>query len=123
MIGLLTNLLGIALYLFTDLFFGMPKLTMTAMYSADASISFFANRRVTFRHDARTGDAGIRYLVAQQIGYLLNLTLLVLFVDRQGFVHQFVQAVVIVAAAIFSFVLSLFFVFAPQLSKNRAIRS
>lgn len=122
-IGLLTNILGYALYLLLTYFLGAPKLTMTALYSAGALISFFANRRFTFRHDGRIGVTGMRYLFAQLLGYLLNLTLLVLFVDWLGFEHQIVQAVAIVVVTIFLFVLSRFFVFAPQLAENGAIRS
>ena len=123
LIGLLTNLLGYALYLLLTYLWGAPKLTMTTLYSAGALISFFANRRFTFRHDGRIGVAGVRYLFVQLLGYLLNLTLLVLFVDWLGFAHQVVQAVAIFVVAIFLFVLSRFFVFAPQLAENGAIRS
>ena len=100
-----------------------PKLTMTVLYSAGALIGFFANRRFTFCHDGRIGVAGMRYMFAQLLGYLLNLSLLVLFVDRLGFAHQLVQAVAIVVVAIFLFVLLRFFVFAPQLPENGAMRS
>lgn len=123
LIGVLTNLLGYSIYILLTYFWGAPKLTMTALYSVGALIGFFANRRFTFRHDGRIRVAGLRYLFAQLLGYLLNLALLVLFVDCLGFAHQIVQAVAIVVVAIFLFVLSRFFVFAPQPAKNRAIRS
>lgn len=123
LIGLLVNLVGYALYLFLTHFWGAPKLTMTALYSVGALISFFSNRRFTFRHDGGIGVAGIRYLVAQLLGYLLNLALLVLFVDWFGFSHQIVQAIAIVVVAIFLFVLSRFFVFASRSAENGAIRS
>ena len=116
MIGLLTNFLGYALYFFLTYLWSSPKLTMTVLYSAGALIGFFAN-------DGRIGVAGMRYMFAQLLGYLLNLSLLVLFVDRLGFAHQLVQAVAIVVVAIFLFVLLRFFVFAPQLPENGAMRS
>ena len=123
MIGLLTNFLGYALYFFLTYLWSSPKLTMTVLYSAGALIGFFANRRFTFCHDGRIGVAGMRYMFAQLLGYLLNLSLLVLFVDRLGFAHHLVQAVAIVVVAIFLFVLLRFFVFAPQLPENGAMRS
>ena len=122
-IGLLTNFLGYALYLLLTYLWNFPKGTMTVLYSAGALIGFFANRRFTFCHDGSIGMAGLRYLFSQLLGYLLNLSLLVLFVDWLGFAHQLVQAIAIIVVAIFLFVLSRFFVFAPQLSENRAIRS
>lgn len=123
LIGLLANLLGYALYLLLTYLIDAPKLIMTVLYSVGALISFFANRRFTFRHDGRIDIAGVRYIFAQFLGYLLNLILLVLFVDWLGFAHQIVQVVAIVVVAIFLFVLSRFFVFAPQVSTSRAIRS
>jgi putative flippase GtrA len=123
LIGVMTNVFGYALYLFLTYFWGAPKLTMTLLYSIGALIGFLGNRRYTFRHDGHIGVAGLRYLFAQLVGYLLNLTLLVLFVDWLGFVHQIVQAVAIVVVAIFLFILSRFFVFAPQLAEKGAIRS
>ncbi len=123
LIGLLTNLLGYALYLLLTYFGSAPKLTMTALYSVGALIGFFVNRRFTFRHDGHIGVAGIRYLMAQLLGYLLNLTLLVLFVDWLDFAHQTVQAVAIVIVAVFLFVLSRFFVFPVQPAEVGAVRS
>lgn len=123
LVGVLTNFFAYALYLYLAPVWGAPKLAMTALYTTGALISFFANRRFTFRHDGHIGGAGVRYLLVQLSGYLLNLLLLVLFVDWMGFAHQIVQAVAIIVVAIFLFVLSRFFVFAPQSARNGVIRS
>lgn len=123
LIGLLTNLVGYALYLMLTYIWGSPKLTMTALYAVGAVIGFLANRRFTFRHEGRIDIAGFRYILAHLLGYLLNLSLLVVFVDWMGFAHQIVQAVAIIVVALFLFVLSRFFVFAPKLAENEAMRS
>ncbi|WP_223453204.1 MULTISPECIES: GtrA family protein [unclassified Pseudomonas] len=123
LIGLLTNLTGYTLYLLLTYFGSTPKLTMTALYSIGALIGFFANRSFTFRHDGHVGKAGVRYLLAQLLGCLLNLLLLSLFVDWLDFPHQIVQAIAIVVVAIFLFVLSRFFVFAPHSATNKGARS
>ena len=115
LIGVLTNVLGYAIYLILTYLWGAPKLTMTALYCVGASIGFLANRRFTFRHDGGIGVTGVRYLLAQCAGYLLNLVLLLLFVDWFGYPHQIVQAIAIVVVAILLFVLLRFFVFAPSL--------
>jgi len=41
-------------------------------------MGFLTNRRFTFRHDGGIGVTGVRYLLAQVAGYLLNLVLLLL---------------------------------------------
>ncbi|UCP09447.1 GtrA family protein [Pseudomonas sp. MM213] len=123
LIGLLINLTGYTLYLLLTYFGNTPKSTMTALYFIGALIGFFANRSFTFRHDGHVGKAGVRYLLAQLLGYLLNLLLLSLFVDWLDFPHQIVQAIAIVVVAIFLFVLSRFFVFAPLSATNKGARS
>ncbi len=93
------------------------------LYFSGALIGYFANRRFTFCYDGRIGVAGMRYMFAQLLDYLLNLSLLVLFVEWLCFAHKIVPAVAIVVVAMFLFVLLLFFVFASQLLENSAMRS
>lgn len=118
LIGALTNLAGYGLYILLTYFGNTPKLTMTVLYSAGAIIGFFANRRFTFGHNGHIGSAGVRYLLVQLLGYLLNFLLLLLFVDWLGFAHQIVQAIAIVVVAIFLFILSRTFVFPPRTTEN-----
>lgn len=123
LIGILTNLFGYALYLLLTYLWDAPKLTMTLLYTVGTLIGFMLNRRFTFRHDGHIGIAGIRYLLAQLAGYLLNLFMLVLFVDWLGFSHQIVQAIAIVVVAIFLFVMFRLFVFTPHVAANEEIRA
>jgi len=122
LIGVLINVLGYATYLALTYLWGAPKLTMTALYLLGASIGFLANRRITFQHDGGIGNAGVRYLLAQLAGYLLNLVLLLLFVDWFDFPHQIAQAIAIVVVAIFLFIVLRIFVFAPSVTVNRVVR-
>ena len=114
LIGILTNLLGYGIYLSVTYFWCAPKLTMTILYFMGASISFFANRRFTFRHVEGFSVTGVRYLLTQFAGYLLNLILLRVFVDCFKFPHHNVQAIAIFVVAIFLFVVMRVFVFAPS---------
>jgi putative flippase GtrA len=118
LIGILTNALGYSIYLFLTHLWGAPKITMTALYVVGVSAAFFANRRYTFRHDGGIGVTGIRYLLLQAVGYLLNLTLLLVFVDWLGVAHQITQAIAIVVVAIFLFVMSRVFVFSQSPTKS-----
>jgi len=121
LIGVLSNLAGYVLYLLLTYSIGTPKLTMTALYSVAALISFFANRRFTFQHNGRIGVTGVRYLLAQLFGYFLNLLLLFLFVDCLGFAHQYIQAIAVFVVAIFLFILLRVFVFVPHQPKKKGI--
>jgi putative flippase GtrA len=122
LIGVLINILGYALYLFLTYLSGAPKLTMTALYFLGASIGFFANRRFTFLHDGHIGAIAARYVLAQFIGYVLNLLLLVFFVDWLKFPHQIIQAIAIVTVAIFLFAVMRIFVFPPNLTATGFVR-
>jgi putative flippase GtrA len=123
LIGILTNSLGYAIYLFLTHLWGAPKITMTVLYVIGAVAGFFANRRYTFRHDGSIGITGVRYLLAQASGYLLNLTLLLVFVDWLGMAHQIVQAIAIIVVAIFLFLVSRFFVFSKNQAESEGVPS
>ncbi len=114
-VGILTNLFVYGLYLLLTYLWGAPKFTMTALYLVGALIGFNANRCFTFRYDGGIGVTGVQYLLAQVAGYLLNLVLLLLFVDWFDFSHQIVQAIAIFIVAIFLFVVLRIFVFASSL--------
>jgi len=55
--------------------------------------------------------AGVRYVIAHCIGYLLNLSILIVFVDKLGYAHQWVQAIAIFVVAAFLFLAFKVFVF------------
>jgi len=118
LIGVLINVLGYAIYLILTNLWDAPKLTMTALYFGGVSIGFFANRRFTFRHDGGIDVTGVRYLLVQVAGYLLNLILLMVFVDCFGFPHQIVQLIAIVVVAFFLFIMLRVFVFTSSLGLN-----
>jgi putative flippase GtrA len=117
-IGASTNGIGFLLYLLITSYGGSPKLTVTALYAMGSLINFLANRRFTFRHGGHAGRAGVRYLGAQLAGYLMNLLILMLFVDWLGYSHQYVQAAAIFVVAVFLFLLSRYFVFTPERARR-----
>lgn len=123
LIGVLTNSLGYAMYIFLTYIWGYPKLTMTFLYIAGALFGFLANRRFTFRHNGHMAAAGARYFLVHFSGYLLNLGLLLLFVDWMGFPHQIVQAIAIIVVAVFLFFLLRIFAFAPNQTECEEVRA
>ena len=111
LIGLLSNGAGYILYLALTYLGGSPKITMTLMYGAGAAIGFFGNRSFTFANQGSIMVAGRRYIIAHCIGYVLNLSILMIFVDKLGYAHQWVQGISIVIVASFLFMVFKVFVF------------
>ena len=112
-VGVISNALLYMAYLLLTLFIGLEhKLAMTLVYVGGVILSFFFNRSWSFGHSGVAHRAFVRYVVANVIGYLLNLALLVLAVDRLNLPHEGVQAVAIVLVAVCTFLLNRYWVFA-----------
>lgn len=91
-----------------------PKLAMTGVYAAGVVLGFVLNRRWSFSSPAlRQGlrYAGLRYALVCIGSYGVNLGALVLFVDRLGWPHRWVQGTTVLVIAGASFVLNKFWVF------------
>ena len=115
-VGASSNLAGYLIYLAITWLGVEPKAAMTALYLVGATVSFAGNRYWTFSHKGNAAASLVRFGIAHVLGYLLNLTLLVIFVDRLGYPHQWVQAVAIFVVAFFLFVAFRLFVF-PSVAK------
>jgi len=111
LVGCLSNFTGYLVYLALTYFGGTPKFTMTLLYGVGAAVGFFGNRNLTFEHEGNVMRAGVRYVIAHGVGYTINLSILILFVDRLGCAHQWVQALAIFVVAVFLFFAFKFFVF------------
>jgi putative flippase GtrA len=110
-VGAASNAAGYALYLFLTNFELPPKIAMTLLYMTTAGFSFFGNRKITFVYEGDFFGAGTRFLIAQTIGYLINLFILMIFVDNLGYNHKIVQAVAIFTVAVYLFFSLKLFVF------------
>lgn len=110
-VGVLSNAAGYAVYLLLTHLGATPKLTMTLLYGVGAMIGFFGNRGLTFSYKGMLLGSGIRYVMAHIVGYLINFTMLAVFVDGFGYAHQLVQAAAILVVAAFLFITFKFFVF------------
>ncbi|RYE40926.1 MAG: GtrA family protein [Hyphomicrobiales bacterium] len=117
MVGVASNLVGYLVYLLITHWGGGPKLTMTCLYTVGAAIGFLGNRHLTFAHAERGLVVGVRYLLAHASGYLINLALLHLLVDRLGWAHQLAQGLAILVVAAFLFTAFRLFVF-PTFEKT-----
>ena len=111
LIGLASNLAGYLVYLLLTHLGATPKITMSMLYLVGATIGFWGNRKLTFMHKGHVMGAGTRYVIAHCFGYLINLFILSLMVDKLGYPHQWVQAAAIFIVAGFLFLMFKFFVF------------
>lgn len=121
LVGFLSNVTGYLVYLAVTYFGGTPKVTMTLLYGAGAAVGFFGNRNLTFKHEGSVMRAGGRYIIAHSVGYMINLSILIIFVDRLGYAHQWVQAAAIFVVAAFLFWAFKVFVF-PVTNKTIGAR-
>ena len=110
-VGVASNLTGYLLFLLVTSVGIGPKIAMTVLYAAGAGIGFLGNRSWTFRHSGSMVYSGFRYAIAHLCGYLINLAILLIFVDRLGLAHQSVQGAAIFVVAGFLFVAFRHFVF------------
>ena len=88
------------------------KTSMSVVYLGGASVGFLGNKQWTFSRSGHWISTGWRYMIAHCLGYLLNLALLVTFVDYLGYAHELVQAAAIFVVGGCLFVLFKFIVFA-----------
>lgn len=111
-VGLASNSALYLLYLTITALGVGHKSAMTGLYLFGILQTFIFNKRWTFAHSGATKPSLCRYLAAYGMGYILNLVMLQVFVDRLGFAHQIVQGVAVVLVAIILFLLQRYWVFA-----------
>jgi putative flippase GtrA len=110
-VGVAGNFIGYAAYLALT-WLGVPfKLAMSFLYALSICFSFLGNRNWAFEHRGNVVGAAWRFGLAHAAGYLLNLGLLTVFVDKLGYPHEWVQAAAIFVVGGFLFVVFKLFVF------------
>ncbi|MCC2970841.1 GtrA family protein [Massilia sp. IC2-476] len=114
-VGLASNFLCYLAYLGLGKAGMDPKLAMSILYCVGVLQTFVFNRRWTFGQTGMARTSFLRYCAAYGAGYLVNLAALYLLIDRYGYPHQIVQAVMILVVAAMLFAAQKFWVFrAPR---------
>jgi putative flippase GtrA len=111
LVGAASNASLYFVYLLITYFGVEPKKVMTVLYIVGAFLGFIGHRKWTFTHKGALLGSGARYFIAHLFGYLINFLILLTFVDRLGYSHQWVQAAAIIVVAGFLFVTFRYFVF------------
>lgn len=120
-VGVAHNLAGFLLYLTATHFGVEPKVTVSVLFVVGVAASFLLNRAWSFKdRNPMAGSAG-RFLLVYVSGYLLNLAVLVVFVDYLGYAHQWVQGFAIIGIAGLAFLVNRHFVFRANPSQQSAL--
>jgi len=118
-VGLASNAIIYVIYLVLTRIGMGHKLAMSLLYAVGVLQTFFFNKKWSFRFDGAATPALVRYATAYALGYVVNLSALMLLVDQMGLPHQWVQGVMIVVVAVMLFLAQRYWVF-PQLSRSDA---
>ena len=110
-VGFANNAVGYLIYLLITWLGVDPKLVVTIGYPVGALVGYFGNKQWSFSYKGRFTSSLARYVVAHVGGYLINISMLFILVDKFGFAHQWVQVVAICVVAGFLFLAMRFFVF------------
>jgi putative flippase GtrA len=110
-VGLSSNFAGYAVFLLITYFGVSYKLAMTLLYAVGVVIGFLGNKKWVFSCQGDIFRISFKYLLSHSLGYLLNLSILSIFVDKMGYSYRVVQAIAILAVGMLLFFLYKFFVF------------
>ena len=110
-VGLASNLLLYLLYLALTAVDVEPKLAMSLLWMIGILQTFAFNKKWTFGHRGRLSATFVRYVSLYAAGYLINLGVLVVMVDRLGYSHRWVQGVMVLVIAALSFAVQKTWVF------------
>lgn len=118
-VGLVSNAIAYVIYILLTKLGLEPKLAMSLLYGVGVLQTFVFNKRWTFGHRGARRAVFFRYCMAYGVGYVINLLVLLVFVDQHGYSHEIVQGVMILALAVMLFLLQKYWVF--QSSESLAI--
>ena len=110
-VGVLNNLLGYLIYLLITWLWLDPKMAVSLLYPIGATTAYFGHAKYSFSYSGKASQGVLRFVIAQFVGYSLNLLLLYIFSDILKIPHQLVQAVAIIVVAGVLFMLFKYYVF------------
>jgi putative flippase GtrA len=109
-VGIASNLVLYLFYLLITTFGLGYKIAMTLVYVISVTQTFVLNANWTFeRRGSRASP--VKYGLAYGACYLINMSALIVLVDRVGLPHQVVQGAMILVIAVVMFLLQKFWVF------------
>jgi len=113
-VGVASNFVLYSLYLMVTYLSVDPKLAFSVLYLVGVLQSFIFNKKWAFNHHGDQTVAFLRYFLIYGFGYFINLGALIIFVDRLGYSHHWVQGAMIPVIAVLLFVMQKIWVFRVQ---------
>ena len=110
-VGLASNLVLYLIYLLITAFGLGYKIAMTLLYVIGTMQTFALNAHWTFKHRGNNRSSLEKYFLAYGACYLINISALIVFVDRIGLPHRVVQGVMILIITVVMFLLQKFWIF------------
>lgn len=115
-VGVLNNSLGYLIYLFVTWLWLDPKVAVSLLYPIGALTAYYGHAKYSFSYSGKASQGVLRFVIAQFVGFGLNLLLLYVFSDLLKIPHQLVQAVAIIVVAGVLFLLFKYYVFPYRLT-------
>lgn len=110
-IGVVHNGAGYLLYLLVTWLGAEPKIAMSVLFVIGVAVSFLLNRNWSFADKGSVSGSLTRFVIVYLTGYGLNLAALLVFFDRLGYPHQWVQGIATITIAVVLFLLNRYVVF------------
>lgn len=112
LVGVYTNGIGYSIFIFLTWLSLDPKVVVSMTYPVAVVVGYYSHSK----HSFETGKSSkklITYVIANVIGYVVNIVILKYFVDTKGYPHQLIQLVAIAIVGVILYLLYKFFVFKP----------
>ena len=103
LVGLASNLILYLIYLLVTYYGVRPTYALSVIYLIGIIQTYLFNKNWTFSHQGRVYRTFFRYSIIYGVSYLINLAVLILFVDLLDFPHQLVQGLMIPLIALLLF--------------------
>lgn len=122
LVGLVSNTIGYVLYLLLTRSIMGPKSAMSLLYAVGVLQTFIFNRNWSFGYSGQMSSSFLRYVSTYALGYVVNLSALLVLVDIMGLSHEWVQACLVLSLAAGLFLLQRYWVFraTPSANEQRA---
>jgi putative flippase GtrA len=110
-VGVVTNGFGFLLYVIFTTLGVSPVLTISIFYPIHIGLSFYLNKKWSFKHKGRISTSAARYLIAYIGCYAVNVVVLKFFCGYLGYSHLIVQAIAVLVIALLLFLAQKHWVF------------
>ena len=110
-VGITSNGILYLLYLMLTYSGIGPKVSMSFLYIVGVLQTFLFNKKWTFASVGKSTQELFKYIAVYGSGYIINLLVLMVLVDKLSFPHEIVQGFTIIFLAVYLFLVQRFWVF------------